>query len=159
MNYFLLYKKCLLNIKAQVFSGVHNNCSVFILFGVNDRQVRSVKDNKFVLYYYLVLWRKKIEELKFAWKIIRERLIFETQIHIQIHIRCFQAFTIATYYLTKIHIKNLYLHSKTHNMGLKWSLYLTPFSRCGTVNPSIPTFGNINLTEAMTNLIAAWIMN
>ena len=71
MNYFLLYKKCLLNIKAQVFSGVHNNCSVFILFGVNDRQVRSVKDNKFVLYYYLVLWRKKIEELKFAWKIIQ----------------------------------------------------------------------------------------
>ena len=43
------------------------------------------------------------------------RLIFETQIHIQIHIRYFKS----TYYLTTIHIKNLYQHSKNYNMGLK----------------------------------------
>ena len=47
------------------------------------------------------------------------RLIFETQIHIQIHIRYFKSLPIATYYLTTIHIKNLYLYSKTYNMGLK----------------------------------------
>ena len=47
------------------------------------------------------------------------RLIFETQIQIQIHIRYFKSLPIATYYLTTIHIKNLYLYSKTYNMGLK----------------------------------------
>ena len=36
-------------------------------------------------------------------------LIFETQIQIQIHIH-FKSLPIATYYLTTIHIKNLYLH-------------------------------------------------
>ena len=47
------------------------------------------------------------------------RLIFETQIHIQIHIRYFKSLPIATYYLTTIHIKNLYLHEKPYNMDLK----------------------------------------
>ena len=45
------------------------------------------------------------------------RSIFETQIHI--HIRYFKSLPIATYYLKKIHLKNLYLHSKTYDMGLK----------------------------------------
>ena len=47
------------------------------------------------------------------------RLIFETQIHIQIDIRYFKPFSIATYYVATIHIKNLYLHEKTYNMDLK----------------------------------------
>ena len=47
------------------------------------------------------------------------RQIFETQIHIQIYIRYFKSLPIATYYLTTVHIKNLYLYSKTYNMGLK----------------------------------------
>ena len=47
------------------------------------------------------------------------RSIFETQIHIQIHIRYFTSLPIATYYLTTIHIKHLYLHEKTYNMDLK----------------------------------------
>ena len=38
------------------------------------------------------------------------RLIFETQIQIHIHIRYFKSLPIETYYLTTIHIKNLYLH-------------------------------------------------
>ena len=33
--------------------------------------------------------------------------------------------------------------------------YQTTLSGRGPVNPSIPTFGNINLTETMTNLVAA----
>ena len=46
-------------------------------------------------------------------------LIFETQIHIRIHIRYFKSLPIATYYLTMIRVKNLYLHSKIYNIGLK----------------------------------------
>ena len=45
------------------------------------------------------------------------RLIFHTQINIHIHIRCFKSLPIATYCLTTIHIKNLYLHSKTYDMA------------------------------------------
>ena len=44
------------------------------------------------------------------------RLIFEIQIHTQIHICYSKSLPIATYYLTTIHIKNLYLHSKTYHM-------------------------------------------
>ena len=84
------------------------------------------------------------------------RLIFETQIHIQIHIRYFKPFSIATYYVATIHIKNLYLHEKTYNMDLKWNLYPTSLSRRGSVNLSTPTFGKINLTETMIKLIVAW---
>ena len=29
----------------------------------------------------------------------------------------------------------------------------------GPVNPSSPTFPNINLTQAMTDLLAAWAIN
>ena len=47
------------------------------------------------------------------------KLIFETQIHIQIHIRYFKSLPIATSYLTTIHTKNPYLHSKTYNLALK----------------------------------------
>ena len=69
------------------------------------------------------------------------RLIFETQIHIQIHhIRYFNSLPIATYYLTTIHIKNVCQHSKTYNMGLRENLYLTSFSRCRPVNLSNPNF-------------------
>ena len=87
------------------------------------------------------------------------RLIFETQIHIHIHIRYFKSLPIATYHLSRIYIKYLYLHSKTYSMDLKWNLYLTSLSRHDPVNPSTPIFGNINLTERMTNLIVAWKIN
>ena len=43
----------------------------------------------------------------------------ERQREIQIHIRYFKSLLIETYYLSIIHIKNLHLHSKTFNMGLK----------------------------------------
>ena len=147
------------------------------------------------------------------------RLIFKTQIHIHIHILYFKSLPITTYYLTTIHIKYLYLYSKTYNMGLKLNLYLTSlsrgspvypstqlfsiltlqkqlkiclffqkslkngcnnlyfhyftfnegkknlfsyqtsFSRRGLVHPFTPTFGNINLTETMTNLIVFYKFN
>ena len=47
------------------------------------------------------------------------RLKFETHIYIQIHICYFRSLPLATYYETTIHIKNLYLHTKTFNKGLK----------------------------------------
>ena len=87
------------------------------------------------------------------------RPIFETQIHFQIHVRYFKPLPIATYYLITIYVKSLHLHSKTYDMDLKWNLYLTSLSRRGPVNPSTQTFGNINLTETMTNLIVAWKFN
>ena len=34
--------------------------------------------------------------------------------------------------------------------------YLMLLSRRGPENPSTPNFGNVNLTETMTNLIVAW---
>ena len=51
------------------------------------------------------------------------------------------------------------MHSKAYNISLKWNLYLTSFACRGPVNLSTPTFGNINLTERMTNLIVAWKFN
>ena len=54
-----------------------------------------------------------------------------------------------------IHIKNLYLHYKTFNIGLKWNSYLTSLSLRGSVNLSTPIFGNINLTETKKNLIGS----
>ena len=83
------------------------------------------------------------------------RLIFETQIRIHIHIRYFKSLPTAIYYLTTSHIKNLYRHSKTYNMGLKQNLYLTSLFRRGPINTSTPTFPNINLTETKTILIVA----
>ena len=87
------------------------------------------------------------------------RLIFGTQIHNQIHISYFKSLPIGTYYLKMIHIKSLYLHSKTYNMVLKRNLYLTSLSRRVPVNLSTPTFPNINLTETITTLIFAWKFN
>ena len=57
------------------------------------------------------------------------------------------------------HINNLYLNSKTINMGVKLNSYLTSLAICSPVNPSTPTFGNINLTEPITNLILATKFN
>ena len=37
-------------------------------------------------------------------------------------------------------------------MGLNLNLNFTSLFRRGQVNPSTPTFGNINLTEKITNL-------
>ena len=48
---------------------------------------------------------------------------------------------------------NLYFHPDTFNKRQKRSSYLTSFSPRGPVNPSTPTFRNINLKE--TNLIVA----
>ena len=88
------------------------------------------------------------------------KLIFETRIQIQIQIRSLKSLLITIYYLTTIHLKYLYLHSKTYNMGLKLNLYLTPLPHRGPVNPPTSTFGNINFTETMTNLImATWKFN
>ena len=83
------------------------------------------------------------------------RLIFETQIHIHIPVRYFKSLHKASYYSTTIHMKNLYLHPKAHNMGLKWNLYLKSLSRRDPINLSTQTFRNINLTETMTNLTVA----
>ena len=80
-------------------------------------------------------------------------MIFKTQIHIHIQIRYFKSLPIATYYLTTIYIKNLYLHSKTYIIGLKWNLYLTSLSRRGPVNQLTQTFHNISLIE---NLMIPW---
>ena len=54
---------------------------------------------------------------------------------------------------------NNYLCKYSLSTLLKWNLYLTSLSRRGPVNPSTQTFGNINLTETMTNLIVAWKFN
>ena len=45
--------------------------------------------------------------------------MYDTKIYIQIHIRYFKSLPIATYHLTTIHVKNLYLRSMTYNMALK----------------------------------------
>ena len=68
----------------------------------------------------------------------------------------FKSLPIATYYLSWIHIKYLYLYSKTYNMSLKLNLYLTSLSHHGPVNASTPTFGNINLIERIKKLIVSW---
>ena len=83
------------------------------------------------------------------------RLIFEKQPDIQIHIRYFNLIPIAICCLKRIHLKNLYLQSKTYIMGLKQNLYLTPFSHRRPVSPSTPLFRNINFTETIRFLIVA----
>ena len=55
--------------------------------------------------------------------------------------------------------KNLYFHPYTFDERKKSFSYLTSLSRRGTVNPSTSTFGNINITETMTKLIAALKFN
>ena len=59
----------------------------------------------------------------------------------------------------KISCNNLYFHFYTIDMGCKSFSYLTSFSRRGPVNLSTPTFGNINLTEKMVNVIVDWKFN
>ena len=54
---------------------------------------------------------------------------------------------------------NLYYHPYTFDERYKSISYLTSLSRHSPVNPSSSTFGNINLTEAMTNLIVVWKFN
>ena len=54
---------------------------------------------------------------------------------------------------------NIYLHPYTFEMSYKSFSYPTLLSRHGPVNLSTPTFGNINLTEAMSNLLFAWKFN
>ena len=69
------------------------------------------------------------------------RLIFETEIHILIYVSYFKSLPIATYYLTTIHIKKLYLLSETYNMDLKPNLYLTSLFCCGPIDKSVnPNF-------------------
>ena len=41
----------------------------------------------------------------------------------------------------------------------KSNSYLMSISRRGPVNLSFPTFGNINLTKTITNLLVAWKYN
>ena len=67
------------------------------------------------------------------------RLMYDTKIYIQIHIRCFKSLPIATYHLTTIHVKNLYLRSMTYNMALKKFITEVTFPlRLGkSVNPNI----------------------
>ena len=54
---------------------------------------------------------------------------------------------------------NLYFHLYTFDMSYKSFSYMNSLSRPVPVNPSIPTFRNIHLTETITNLIAAWKFN
>ena len=51
---------------------------------------------------------------------------------------------------------NLYYHPFNLPKAYKLFSYLTSRSHRGPVNPSTPTFGNMNLIETMTNLIVAW---
>ena len=54
---------------------------------------------------------------------------------------------------------NLYLHPKFFKITLKPNLYLRSVSRRGPVNQSNPSFPNINLTQAIANLLFAWESN
>ena len=51
---------------------------------------------------------------------------------------------------------NLCYHLFNLPKGEKMFSYLASLSHCGSVNPSTPTFGKINLTETMIKLIVAW---
>ena len=91
---------------------------------------------------------------KLGWKFIQID-IRDTDSYSDWH-SLFQAFFHSNLLVATIHIKNLYLHEKTYNMDLKWNLYPTSLSRRGSVNPSTPTFGKINLTKAMIKLTVPW---
>ena len=51
---------------------------------------------------------------------------------------------------------NLYFPSFSLYKGSKLFSYITSLSSHGPLNPSTPTFSNINLKGTMTNLIVAW---
>ena len=54
---------------------------------------------------------------------------------------------------------NFYLHPKNFHKSLKLNSYLLSVSRRGPIIPIKPTFCNINLTQAMTDLLVAWKIN
>ena len=54
---------------------------------------------------------------------------------------------------------DLYFQSNSFDMICKSFPYLTSLFSRGPVNPSTLTFGSINLTEIMTNLLVAWKIN
>ena len=54
---------------------------------------------------------------------------------------------------------DLYFHPFNFNLSSKTFSYLTSFSCRGWVNPSTPTFGNIDLTEIIIDLHVAWKFN
>ena len=60
--------------------------------------------------------------------------------------------------LIKNDCNNLYLHPKLLKITLKLNSYLASIFRRGPVNPSTPSFPNINLTKTMTNLLIVWKM-
>ena len=53
----------------------------------------------------------------------------------------------------KFNFKNLCLYPKSFHITLKPNSYLMSISRRGPVNPSTPTFPNINLTKPIKNLL------
>ena len=57
--------------------------------------------------------------------------------------------------LVKNGFKNLYFHPKHFKSPFKSNSYLISVSHPGPVNPSTPTFPNINLTKTMRNLLVA----
>ena len=61
--------------------------------------------------------------------------------------------------VTKDGCNNLYFHPYTVGMSYKSFSYLTPLSRHDPVNESTSIFRNINLTEAIANLLFAWKFN
>lgn len=54
---------------------------------------------------------------------------------------------------------NLYFHLYTFDMSYKLVSYLTLLSECGLLNSLTPFTSNINLTEAITNLLVPWKSN
>ena len=59
-------------------------------------------------------------------------------------------------YSIKNGCKYLYFHPKHFKITFKSNSHLMSISRVGLVNPSIPTFPNLNLTKTLTNLLVAW---
>ena len=60
--------------------------------------------------------------------------------------------------ITEKWLQNLYFHRYDFNMIYKLFSYLASLSRKPGKSVT-PTFGNINLTETMLNLLVAWKFN
>ena len=77
------------------------------------------------------------------------RLIFETQIHIQIHIHLYTLFQVISHsnllFNNKTYKKITICTLKTYDMGLKWNLYLTSLFHCGPGKSSNPNFRQYQL--------------
>ena len=54
---------------------------------------------------------------------------------------------------------NFYFHLYIFDMSRKFLFYLVLLSPRDQVNPSTPSFGNINLRETMANVIVIWKSN